>query len=178
MMTTEDMDGVEAARAERVADRLHSASIHLLRRLRRQDDASGVTAPHLSALSVLVFGGARTLGELAAAEQVTPPSMTRIVRNLEAGGLVARKLIHKRGGHVDGALILDPRHPNQPRVIRVLGEALLVRPEVVQEPADRWIGEHLMRQPSHRGQLPRPGRGAAGGHIGRLIPAKQPRCTI
>src|SRR4051794_41924526 len=77
-------------RAERVADRLHSASIHLLRRVRRQDDESGVTAPHLSALSVLVFGGARTLGELAAAEQVTPPSMTRIVRNLEADGLVER----------------------------------------------------------------------------------------
>ena len=79
------------ARAERLADRLHSASIHLLRRLRRQDDASGVTAPHLSALSVLVFGGARTLGELAAAEQVRPPSMTRIVRNLEREGLVARE---------------------------------------------------------------------------------------
>jgi DNA-binding MarR family transcriptional regulator len=80
-----------AARVAAVADRLHSASIHLLRRVRRQDDESGVTAPHLSALSVLVFGGARTLGELAAAEQVTPPSMTRIVRNLEADGLVERE---------------------------------------------------------------------------------------
>ncbi|HET7461061.1 MAG TPA: MarR family transcriptional regulator [Longimicrobium sp.] len=80
-----------SARAEVVADRLHSASIHLLRRVRRQDDESGVTAPHLSALSVLVFGGVRTLGELAAAEQVTPPSMTRIVRNLEADGLVERE---------------------------------------------------------------------------------------
>ena len=79
------------ARVEAAADRLHSASIHLLRRVRRQDDESGVTAPHLSALSVLVFGGARTLGELAAAEQVTPPSMTRIVRNLEADGLVERE---------------------------------------------------------------------------------------
>ncbi|HYJ78443.1 MAG TPA: MarR family transcriptional regulator [Longimicrobiaceae bacterium] len=77
---------------ERVADRLHAASIHLLRRLRRQDDAAGVTAPHLSALSVLVFGGARTLGELAAAEQVTPPSMTRIVRNLERDGLLEREV--------------------------------------------------------------------------------------
>lgn len=81
----------EAPAAARVADRLHSASIHLLRRVRRQDDATGVTAPHLSALSVLVFGGARTLGELAAAEQVRPPSMTRIVRNLEADGLVERE---------------------------------------------------------------------------------------
>jgi DNA-binding MarR family transcriptional regulator len=78
-------------RVERVADRLHSASIHLLRRVRRRDDESGVTAPHLSALSVLVFGGARTLGELADAEQVRPPSITRIVRNLEADGLVERE---------------------------------------------------------------------------------------
>ena len=78
-------------RAERVADRLHSASIHLLRRVRRRDDESGVTAPHLSALSVLVFGGPRTLGELAEAEQVRPPSITRIVRNLEADGLVERE---------------------------------------------------------------------------------------
>lgn len=86
-----DPDPALARRTEEVADRLHSASIHLLRRVRRQDDESGVTAPHLSALSVLVFGGGRTLGELAAAEQVTPPSMTRIVRNLEADGLVERE---------------------------------------------------------------------------------------
>ena len=78
-------------RAERVASGLHSASIHLLRQVRRQDDASGVTAPHLSALSVLVFAGPKTLGELAAAEQVKPPSMTRIVRNLEAERLVERE---------------------------------------------------------------------------------------
>ena len=84
-------EGTAAERVERVADRLHSASIHLLRRLRRRDDESGVTAPHLSALSVLVFGGARTLGELAEAEQVRPPSITRIVRNLEADGLVERE---------------------------------------------------------------------------------------
>lgn len=77
---------------EHVADRLHSASIHLLRQLRREDDALGVTAPLLSALSVLVFGGAKTLGELAAAEQVQPPSMTRTVRKLEVAGLAVREL--------------------------------------------------------------------------------------
>ena len=90
-MTSSPGEGSAADRVERVADRLHSASIHLLRRVRRRDDESGVTAPHLSALSVLVFGGARTLGELAEAEQVRPPSITRIVRNLEADGLVERE---------------------------------------------------------------------------------------
>src|SRR5438105_10926547 len=73
------------------ADKLHSASIHVLRRVAREDPASGLSAAQLSALSVLVFGGPRTLGELAAAEQVRPPTMTRIVQALEADGLVRRE---------------------------------------------------------------------------------------
>ena len=73
-----------------IAERLHSAAIHLLRRLRREDDASGLSAPRLSALSVIVFGGPITLGALAAAEQVRPPTMTRLVQGLERDGLVTR----------------------------------------------------------------------------------------
>jgi DNA-binding MarR family transcriptional regulator len=115
-MSMRDPDPAAARRTQEVADRLHSASIHLLRRVRRQDDESGVTAPHLSALSVLVFGGARTLGELAAAEQVTPPSMTRIVRNLEADGLVARetdaadrRVVRVRATEQGRAILLEGR---------------------------------------------------------------------
>src|SRR5437868_13069961 len=73
-----------------VADRLHSAAIHLLRFVRREDTRSGLSAPRLSALSVIVFAGPLTLGELAAAEQVRPPTMTRLVAALEAEGLVER----------------------------------------------------------------------------------------
>src|SRR4051795_9185151 len=73
------------------ADRFHSAAIHALRHVRREDPATGVPPAQLSALSVLVFGGPRTLGELAAAEQVRPPTMTRIVHGLEAEGLVRRE---------------------------------------------------------------------------------------
>ena len=76
--------------AVQVADRLHSAAIHLLRSLRREDDAVGLSAPRLSALSVVVFAGPITLGALAAAEQVRPPTMTRLVQALEAEGLVER----------------------------------------------------------------------------------------
>ena len=77
--------------AEAIADRLHSAAIHLLRRLRREDATSGLSAPRLSALSVVVFAGPLTLGELANAEQVRPPTMTRLVSALEDAGLVARE---------------------------------------------------------------------------------------
>ena len=74
-----------------LADQLHSAAIHLLRRLRREDDASGLPAPQLSALSVIVFGGPITLGGLATAEQVRPPTITKLVSTLEAAGLVERE---------------------------------------------------------------------------------------
>lgn len=77
--------------ADSVAERLHSASIRLLRLLRREDDDSGLTAPRLSALSVLVFAGPRSLSELAAAEQVRPPTMSRIVDALAAAALVSRE---------------------------------------------------------------------------------------
>jgi DNA-binding MarR family transcriptional regulator len=75
-----------------LADRLHSAAIHLLRRLRREDDASGLPAPQLSALSVIVFGGPLTLGELARAEQVRPPTISKLIVELEAEKLVEREI--------------------------------------------------------------------------------------
>jgi len=78
------------ARVVQLADRLHSAAIHLLRRLRVEDAAAGLTAPRLSALSVIVFRGPLTLSELAAAEQVRPPTITRLVQELEREGLVVR----------------------------------------------------------------------------------------
>jgi len=77
--------------ADEVADKLHSAAIHLLRLVRREDAASGLTAARLSALSVLVFGGPRTVGELAAAEQVRSPTMSRLVTGMESDGLVERR---------------------------------------------------------------------------------------
>ena len=73
-----------------VVDLVHSACIHLLRRAAEADRASGLSPARLSALSVVVFRGPLTLGELAAAEKVQPPSMTRIVAALEQAGLVRR----------------------------------------------------------------------------------------
>ena len=89
------MTGRSSGRNTALADKLHSAALHLLRSLRKVDTASGITAPRLSVLSVVVFGGPRTLGELAQAEQVKPPTMTRLVAALESEGLVKREIDHK-----------------------------------------------------------------------------------
>lgn len=79
------------AQRREVADRLHGAAIRLLRHARVSDAATGLSAPRLSVLSVLVFGGARTVTELAAAEQVAAPTMTRLLQSLEADGYVTRR---------------------------------------------------------------------------------------
>jgi DNA-binding MarR family transcriptional regulator len=87
------------ARSHEIAERLHSGALRLLRRLRKFDGETQISAPKLSALSVLVFGGAQSLGELAAAEQVRAPTMSRLVSELEAEGL-AKKTVDasdKRG---------------------------------------------------------------------------------
>jgi DNA-binding MarR family transcriptional regulator len=83
--------GTASGASIEVADRLHSVAIHILRRLRREDDRSGLRAPELSALSVIVFAGPLTLGALAEAEQVRPPTVSRAVAELEARGLVIRE---------------------------------------------------------------------------------------
>jgi len=76
-----------------VAHALHAAAIHLLRRVRQEDERSGVPPGQASALSVLVFGGPMRLTDLARIEQVKPPTMTRIVAGLEAQALVRRRAV-------------------------------------------------------------------------------------
>ena len=79
------------ASPEQAATAIHSAAIHLLRSLRREDARQGVGPAGLSVLSVLVFGGPRTMAQLADIEQVKRPTMTRIVTTLENWALVERK---------------------------------------------------------------------------------------
>jgi DNA-binding MarR family transcriptional regulator len=76
--------------AREAADRIHSASIHLLRRVVRADAGAGVSAARLSALSVLVFAGPKTVSELASMERVKVPTMSRLVAAMEEEGLVRR----------------------------------------------------------------------------------------
>lgn len=83
--------GRPAAPADPIAEPLHRAALQLLRLVRREDAASGLSPARLSALSVLVFGGPSTLGALAAAEQVSAPTMSRLVAELEREGWIARR---------------------------------------------------------------------------------------
>ena len=76
---------------------IHSAAIHLLRRVRTVDEEMGISPARASALSVLVFAGPRTLTELAGAEQVTPATMSRLVASMEREGLVRRERHEKDG---------------------------------------------------------------------------------
>src|SRR5271170_6946422 len=82
-------------KTEELADQLHSVAIHLLRLVRVQDAGSGIAPARLSALSVIVFGGPVSLRDLAKAEQVRPPTMSRIVDGLEAQGLARRRVDEK-----------------------------------------------------------------------------------
>src|ERR1700679_2034784 len=76
---------------EAVADRLHSVAIHLLRHLRVEDATLGLGPTQLSTLSVLVFGGPQTIGALARIEQVSAPTISRLVDALVKAGLAARE---------------------------------------------------------------------------------------
>jgi DNA-binding MarR family transcriptional regulator len=86
-----------ADREPTTADRLHSLAIHLLRYARVEDVATGMSATRLSVLSVLVFGGPRTVTQLAEAEQVATPTMTRLLQALEAEGYIRRRRDERDG---------------------------------------------------------------------------------
>jgi len=79
-----------AREVEAVAEKLHSAALLLLRRLRTEGDARGISPPRLSALSVVVEAGPIGIGVLAAAAGVSAPTMSRLVDGLERYGLVRR----------------------------------------------------------------------------------------
>jgi DNA-binding MarR family transcriptional regulator len=75
-----------------LAQALRPSVMRLARRLRQmRDDSVDLNSNQLSAMAVLLNSGDLLMGELAAAEKMQPPSMTRIVNGLEARGFVARR---------------------------------------------------------------------------------------
>ena len=91
---------MSSKKVEQVADLQHSAAIRLLRYVRRDDTASGITGAQLSVLSVLFYGGPQTPSALAAIEQVRPPSMTQLLSALERLGLIKRTPLNGRSSAV------------------------------------------------------------------------------
>lgn len=118
----------------RTADLLHSAAIHLLRRVRAQDRDAGIGPAQLSALSVLVFGGPRSLKELAEAEEVRPPTMSRIVVGLERARLVRREATDDKR-----RMLLEPTA----RGVKILQEGRRRRVEMLEGALREFSGEEL-----------------------------------
>ena len=152
-----------------IADRLHSAAIHLLRRLRRQDDAMGLTAARASALSILVFGGPATLTTLARAEQVSAPTMTRLVLGMERDGLVRRAADEHDGRVVwlhataKGARLL---HEGRRRRVAALAadlDSLSAAERATLAAAADLLEQMLARTPGPRGKAPRGRKAPAAG---------------
>jgi DNA-binding MarR family transcriptional regulator len=114
----------------RIADLTHGAAIRLLRFVRREDVAAGLSAPQLSALSVLVYGGPQAISALAAAEQVRPPTMSRLVDDLERLGLAERlakpgdrRVYQVRVTDAGRSLLEEGRRKRLARLIEILGGA-------------------------------------------------------
>jgi DNA-binding MarR family transcriptional regulator len=118
-----------------VADRIHTAAIRLLRYARKADLAAGISAPQLSALSVLVFVGPQTVTQLAAAEQVRLPTISKLVADLESRELVVRsgdpldrrvsRIFATRKGR---ALLEETRRRRLSRLVEAIGP--LSRPQL------------------------------------------------
>jgi DNA-binding MarR family transcriptional regulator len=76
-------------RSPELASQLRFAVMRLSRRL-RQHAPEDITPSQLSALSVIVRAGRMTLSQLAEAERVRPPTITRVCDSLEQKGLATR----------------------------------------------------------------------------------------
>jgi DNA-binding MarR family transcriptional regulator len=132
-------------KAEQTADLLHGTAIRLLRFVRKEDVAAGITGPQLSVLSVLVYAGPQTLGKLAAAEQVKPPTMSQMVNELEKRGLAVRKPIDRRSIEVSvtdkGRRLLEAgRKRRLAKLSSALSELSAEKLDVLREAAEMIVG--------------------------------------
>jgi DNA-binding MarR family transcriptional regulator len=75
-----------------LASQLRPALLRLTRLVRNQRVDTSVTLTQLSAMSTLSQHGPLSAGELANCERVQPPSMTKVIANLEEHGLVKREV--------------------------------------------------------------------------------------
>ena len=127
--------GLAPTRLVNLANDLNSSAIHLLRRISQEDSADGITAARASALSVLVYGGASTLGELARREGVATPTMSRLIAAMVNEGLVSRQAVP--GNRRTVALAATPRgrelteRGRARRIARLASELAGLRPDEI-----------------------------------------------
>ena len=159
---------------DELAQRLNSATVHLMRALRQGPSPNGLAAEHRSALGVVVFGGPISIGALARIERVGAPAMTKTVGVLERAGYVTRerdatdaRVVNVRATRKARQVVLRGRDE---RVVRI-GEALAVMGpgETVRLAAAIGTLERLVRDLETAGSDSRPTRntrsrrGAGGG---------------
>jgi DNA-binding MarR family transcriptional regulator len=116
----------------RLATMLRDAITRLNRRMRQARPVGDLTMTQLSALTSLQLGGALTPRELADAERVQPPTMTKIVAKLMGRGLVQRT-----------------PHPTDGRQVILAsteaGRDMLAR---YQRARDEWLAQRLAALPA------------------------------
>jgi DNA-binding MarR family transcriptional regulator len=137
--------------SEELASRLR-LSINRLHRRLRQESLAGLSPAQASALGAVNRLGSPTLGELAALEQVQPPSMTRIVAWLAEAGMVTRitDATDRRSARVS----ITPAGKRSLERIRTLKNAFLTR-RLAELTLDQRAGatelvallEHLLVEP-------------------------------
>jgi DNA-binding MarR family transcriptional regulator len=128
------------ATEDELATRLRVAVTRLNRRLRQQSLA-GLSPAQASALGTVNRLDSPTLGELAAAEQVQPPTVTRLVTSLESSGLVSRETDRVDRRVVRVRITAEGRRTLQR--IRTLKNAYLTRRLAALEPAEQEQAEAL-----------------------------------
>lgn len=112
-----------------LAARLRPSLLRLQRVLRLQRTNAGLTLTQLSALGTVGSRGPLSAGDLAAAERVQPPSMTKVIAALEDAGLVQRQ-----------------PHPSDKRqaIIAITSGGRQVL-DAVRESGNVWLGEQLTK---------------------------------
>lgn len=69
-------------------ERFHRAASRMVRILRDEDAAAPLSGARAAALSILLSDGPQALGDLARAQGVKPPTMSRLVKEMRIDGLV------------------------------------------------------------------------------------------
>ena len=140
----------EAHDPEELASRLR-LSVNRLHRLLRQESLGGLSPAQASALGTVKRLGSPTLGELAATEQVQPPTMTRLVATLSDAGMVTR--ITDAADRRSARVRITPNGRRALERIRTLKNAFLARRLAELSPAERagaaelaTLLEHLVGQ--------------------------------